>query len=252
MSSPTDLRLPQRHVEHAMGTVFSIDVRSPGVDQSAIDSVVQWLHWVDDVFSTYKPASQINRLARGDLAIDDCAPEVREILSRCDELSVETDGYFTAYPRGALDPSGLVKGWAIQRASEMLTDAGSVNHCVNGGGDVQCAGSAQPGQPWRIGITDPLRSGEFAGVIAGHHLAVATSGTAERGEHIVSPYGSDSMALVSVTLAGERLSTIDAYATAAFAMGSQARAWIESRSDCYGLIVYADSSRWSSPTFATR
>ena len=159
MSSPTDVRLPQRHVEHAMGTVFSIDVRSPGVDQSAIDSVVRWLHWVDDVFSTYKPASQINRLACGDLAIEDCAPEVREILSRCDELTIETDGYFTAYPFGSLDPSGLVKGWAIQRASEMLTDAGSVNHCVNGGGDVQCAGSAQPGQPWRIGITDPLRTG---------------------------------------------------------------------------------------------
>ena len=252
MSSPTDLRLSQRHVEHAMGTVFSIDVRSPGVDQSAIDSVVHWLHWVDDVFSTFKPSSQINRLAQGDLSIDDCAPEVREILARCEELTTVTSGYFTAYANGALDPSGLVKGWAIQRASEMLTAAGSVNHCVNGGGDVQCAGSAQPGQPWRIGITNPLRPDEFAGVIAGHHLAVATSGTAERGQHIASPAGLGSMAgLASVTLAGESLSTIDAYATAAYAMGSQARAWIETLPDCYGLIVYADGSQWSSMTFAT-
>jgi thiamine biosynthesis lipoprotein len=134
----------------------------------------------------------------------------------------------------------------------MLTAAGSVNHCVNGGGDVQCAGSAQPGQPWRIGITNPLRPDEFAGVIAGHHLAVATSGTAERGQHIASPAGLGSMAgLASVTLAGESLSTIDAYATAAYAMGSQARAWIETLPDCYGLIVYADGSQWSSMTFAT-
>ena len=158
----------------------------------------------------------------GDLAIDDCAPEVREVLARCDELTVETNGYFTAYPNGALDPSGLVKGWAIQRASEILTAAGSINHCVNGGGDVQCAGSAQPGQPWRIGITDPLRPGEFAGVITGHNLAVATSGTAERGAHIASPDGSEPLAgLLSVTLAGESLATVDAYATAAFAMGSR-------------------------------
>jgi FAD:protein FMN transferase len=251
MGSPTELRLPQRHVEHCMGTVFSIDVRAPGVDQFAIESVVRWLHWVDQVFSTFKPSSQINRLARGDLSIDDCAPEVREIHVRCEELSVETDGYFSAYANGTLDPSGLVKGWAIQRASEMLAAAGSINHCVNGGGDVQCAGSAHPGQPWRIGITDPLRPGEFAGVIAGHHLAVATSGIAERGDHIASPDGADSMTeLVSVTLAGQRLATIDAYATAAYAMGPRARAWIERRTDCYGLIIYSDGSRWSAPTFA--
>jgi FAD:protein FMN transferase len=252
MASPTDLRLPQRHVEHCMGTVFSIDVRSPGVDPSAIDAVVRWLHWVDDVFSTYKPSSQISRLAQGGLSIDECVPEVGEILARCEELSAETGGYFTVFPGGTLDPCGLVKGWAIQRASEMLTAAGSTNHCVNGGGDVQCMGSAQPGQLWRIGVTDPQRPGEFAAVIAGNQLAVATSGTAERGAHIVSPNGSESMAeLVSVTLAGRHLATVDAYATAAYAMGSHARAWIERRTDCHGLIVYADGARWSSPTFAS-
>jgi len=252
MVSPTELRLPQRHVEHCMGTVFSIDVRAPGVDHSAIESIVRWLHWVDEVFSTYKPSSQIRRLELGDLSIDDCAPEVREILTRCEELTIETNGYFTAYADGALDPSGLVKGWAIQRASETLTAAGSINHCVNGGGDIQCAGSAKPGQPWRIGITDPLRPGEFAGVIAGHNLAVATSGTAERGSHIHSPDGYDAVAgLTSVTVVGTQLSTVDAYATAAFAMGSAARGWIESLPDYYGLISYADGSRWSSASFAS-
>ena len=67
MTSPTELRLPQRHVEHCMGTVFSIDVRAPGVDHAVIDSVVRWLHWVDETFSTYQPASQISRLARGEI-----------------------------------------------------------------------------------------------------------------------------------------------------------------------------------------
>jgi thiamine biosynthesis lipoprotein len=252
MSSPTDLRRPQRHVEACMGTVFSFDVRAPGVDSTAIESVARWLHWVDDVFSTYQPSSQISRLAHGDLSIDDCAPEVAAVLARCRELTAETDGYFSGYPDGKLDPSGLVKGWAIQRASEMLTEAGSSNHCVNGGGDVQCAGSAHPGQPWRIGIADPARTGEFAAVIAGTDLAVATSGTTERGAHIWSPDGPESMAqLASVTLAGRRLATIDACATAAYAMGAHARDWIERRTDCYGLILYADGSRWSSPTFAT-
>lgn len=253
-TGPTDLRLPRRHVEHCMGTVFSIDVRAPGVDQSAIDSVVRWLHWVNEVFSTYQPTSQISRLARGEVSVEQCTPEVREILARCAELSGETNGYFTAYPDGILDPSGLVKGWAIERASEMLRAAGSLNHCVNGGGDVQCTGAAQPDRPWRIGITDPLRPSEFAGVVtgrAGLDLAVATSGTAERGAHISSPDGPAAMAdLVSVSIVGRHLATVDAYATAAYAMGAQARAWLESRTDCYGVIVYADGSRWYSPTFA--
>jgi thiamine biosynthesis lipoprotein len=252
MASPAELRLPQRHIEHCMGTVFSIDVRAPGVDHAAIDSVVGWLHWGDEVFSTYRPASQISQRARGQIAINECAPEVGQILARCEELTVETGGYFTAYPDGALDPSGLVKGWAIQRASELLTAAGSMSHCVNGGGDVQCAGQSAPGQPWRIGITNPVRPDEFAGVIAGFDLAVATSGCAERGAHIWSPDGSDAMAdLVSVTVVGQHLATVDAYATAAYAMGAHAPAWLESLTDCYGLIVYADGSRWSSPSFAT-
>jgi thiamine biosynthesis lipoprotein len=251
MVSPTDIRLPQRHVEHCMGTVFSIDVRAPGVDRAAIDAVVRYLHWVDETFSPYKPSSQISRLSRGYLSIDDCALEVSEVLARCDELSMETSGYFSAYANGTLDPSGLVKGWAIQRASELLTATGSTNHCVNGGGDVQCAGSAEPGRPWRIGITHPLRPVEITAVVAGHDLAVATSGTAERGTHIVSPGGDEAMGcLASVTIVGTHLATVDAYATAAFAMGVAARTWIETCAGFYGLIVYTDGTQWSSPGLA--
>jgi thiamine biosynthesis lipoprotein len=231
-----------------MGTVFSIDVRAPGIDHAVLESTVRWLHWVDEIFSTYKPASQISRLARGELEISSCAPEVRYILNRCDELQKETAGYFSAYADGVLDPSGLVKGWAIERASEMLIAGGSINHCVNGGGDVQCAGSAAPGQPWRIGIADPIRGGELSGVFSGEAIAVATSGTAERGTHIIDPHSrSHPDAIVSVTIAGQYLSTVDAYATAAFAMGENAAAWLARMTGYQALIVYRDGTRWSSP-----
>ena len=249
MSSPVHIRLPQRHVEECMGTVFSFDIRAPGVDHLVLSTVITWLHWVDATFSTYKPDSQICRLARGEIVLLDCAPEVREILERCAELEVETGGYFSPYAAGSLDPSGLVKGWAIQRASEMLSAAGSLNHCVNGGGDVQCVGSPDAVSPWRVGIAHPLRSAHLAGVAAGHHMAVATSGTAERGTHIGNPRtGTRPDAIASVTLIGRDLATTDAYATAAFAMGADAAAWIEARSGCRGLIVYADGTEWSSST----
>ncbi|MCW2527973.1 MAG: thiamine biosynthesis protein, partial [Pseudonocardiales bacterium] len=192
-----------RRVEQCMGTVFSFDVRTPGCDLTAIDDAIGWLHWVDDTFSTYKRDSQLSRLARGELSIADCAPEVGEILARCQQLATDTNGYFSAYATGHLDPSGLVKGWAIQHASDLLSRAGSRNHCVNGGGDVHCAGTASDTKPWRVGITDPNRPGQLAAVVTGTDLAVATSGTAERGAHIINPHNRTSPAtLASVTIIG--------------------------------------------------
>jgi thiamine biosynthesis lipoprotein len=225
-ASPSGLR----HVEHCMGTVFSIDVRTPGADAAVIEEVVTWLHRVDRIFSTYRDTSDISRLGRGDIDIDDCAPEVREVLARCAELRDETDGYFDCRSDGVLDPSGYVKGWAIQRASGLLTAAGAGDHCVNGGGDVQCAGSAGPDRSWQVGIAHPLRPGTTIATVAGSDLAVATSGTAERGRHIIDPHsGERPDRFVGITVVGRRISDVDAYATAAFAMGDGAAAWLTAK-----------------------
>lgn len=248
MTSPAEVRLPQRHVEHCMGTAFSFDVRFPGVDRRALESVIDWLHWVDATFSTYRSDSQINRLARGDISLAKCAPEVREILDRCAELEAETGGYFSARAGGILDPSGLVKGWAIERASALLAAAGSANHCVNGGGDVQCLGQPDAESLWRIGIAHPRRPTDLVGIAAGSHLAVATSGSAERGAHILDPHTrTRPTALASVTLIGRDLATTDAYATAAFAMGARAPSWIETLDHLRGIVVFADGSEWVGP-----
>ncbi|MCW2646930.1 MAG: thiamine biosynthesis protein [Pseudonocardiales bacterium] len=236
---------PLRRVEQCMGTVFSIDVRDPVVDPAEIEDVVRWLHWVDATFSTYQPGSQVSRLGRGELTVADCAPEVGEILDRCERLGRDTGGYFSAYPLGVLDPSGVVKGWAIEQASDRLRRAGSTSHCVNGGGDVQCAGDAEPGQPWRVGIAHPLRPGDLAAVVTGTDVAVATSGTAERGAHVIDPHTSrPAQALASLTLVGRHLTDVDAYATAAFAMGPAARDWVEQMPGIEGFAVALDGTTW--------
>lgn len=251
MSTITQFRLPQRRTEHCMGTLFSFDIRLPGVEPAVLEATIDWLHWADSTFSTYRPTSQISRLARGESTVADCLPEVRAVLARCTELEAETGGYFSAIADGRLDPSGLVKGWAVERASAMLVTGGSVNHCVNGGGDVQCAGGVGPAQPWRVGIAHPLQPGRLAGVVSGYDLAVATSGNAERGAHVVDPHrGNSPTELASVTIVGRHLGTADAYATAAYAMGTAAPSWIEARSEYSGLVVFADGREWSSPGFA--
>jgi thiamine biosynthesis lipoprotein len=238
---------PQRRVrvEHCMGTVFSLDVRTPEVGDEALDEAVRWLHWVDSTFSTYQPDSWISRLGRGERREADCPKEVGEVLSRGRELSAETSGCFSLYAAGTLDPSGLVKGWAIERASDILVEAGSSSHCLNGGGDVQCVGEAGPGQPWRVGITDPHHPGQVIAVVTGGHLAVATSGETERGHHIHNPRGADEPAgLASITLVGRHLRDVDAYATAAFVMGGSARSWVEGLNGVEAFAVMSDGSTW--------
>ena len=237
-----------RRVEKCMGTVFSIDVRTPGLDPGVLDDVVDILQDIDARFSTFRADSEISRLGDGRLTIDECSEDVQWVVTRCAELQKETDGYFSAYAGGALDPSGLVKGWAIESASDLLVAAGSTSHCVNGGGDVQCIGESGAGTPWRVGVSHPLRRGELACVVAGTDIAVATSGSAERGAHVIDPHtGRSPSSLASVTLAGRHLTDVDALATAAFAMDADARPWLESLAErgYRAFVVEADGQMWS-------
>jgi thiamine biosynthesis lipoprotein len=236
-----------RHVEHVMGTVVTFDIRrgsSPAVTK-ALAEAVAWLHHVDRLFSPYHPDSQITRLAEGRLTVGECDPDVADILRRCGELEHLTGGAFTCRPGGRLDPSGLVKGWAVERASTILHDAGARDHCVNGGGDIQARGEARPGRPWQIGVTDPHHPGRLIAAVTGHDLAVATSGTAERGAHITDPRtGRPATGLASITLTGRHLTDVDALATAAFAMGGTARAWADAHPGIEALAVTPDGSMW--------
>ncbi|WP_329048871.1 FAD:protein FMN transferase [Amycolatopsis sp. NBC_01488] len=236
------------HVEHCMGTVFSIDVRDPGDWAGPIEEVVAWLHRVDALFSTYRPDSDISRIGRGELTIPGADPLVAEVFGLCAQFEAETGGYFTARWRGTPDPTGLVKGWAIERASTLLREHGSHHHAINGGGDVRLAGEAAPGRPWRIGISDPADRGRVLTVVTGRDLAVATSGTAERGTHIVDPLtATPAVDLLSVTVTGPSLIRADAYATAAVAMGQRAFDWARELRDHDVFVVDAAGERWITP-----
>src|SRR5271169_4681053 len=154
-----------RHAEHVMGTVVSFDVpdwagREAG-GGAVLDRAVQWLHWVDATFSPYRDDSDVSRFGRGALPLADCAPELAEVLEACAVISARSGGYFTTTPGGTFDPSGYVKGWAIERAAAIFTAAGSAEHSVNGGGDVQFVGD----RLWRVGIADPLNPGRLALVV---------------------------------------------------------------------------------------
>jgi thiamine biosynthesis lipoprotein len=236
-----------RHAEEVMGTVFSFDVRGgdPRTVKAALDEAVAGLHRVDAVFSTYREDSQISRLVRGDLTVGDCDPEVAEVLELGAEAERVSEGWFSTSYEGRLDPTGIVKGWAIERAARRLAEAGATGVSVNGGGDVQLLGVPGPQRPWRVGVSDPLRPGGLAAVISAAgltELAVATSGTAERGAHIVDPSTGRSAVtdLVAVTVVAPHVTWADCWATAAFAMGSrQGLRWLESLPGAEALLITA-------------
>lgn len=235
------------HVEHCMGTAFTIDIRDAGSWSEAIEQVVHWLHRVDATFSTYQPTSDVSRIRRGELAVTDADPIVAGVLDKCARMQHETGGFFTSLPDGQIDPTGLVKGWAIERASDLLRAAGSVNHAVNGGGDMQLAGEARPGRAWSVGVVDPRDRTSILETVTGTNCAVATSGVSERGAHIVNPFTgrpADS-GLTSATVVGPRLTEVDAYATAAFVMGPPAIGWVESKPGFEALLVGSDGTRQS-------
>jgi FAD:protein FMN transferase len=231
-------------VRDIMGIPIGIELADG--DAVDVEPAFAWLREMDAAFSTYRPDSDVNRLERGELAIADCRPEVDEVLTRCMALERRTRGFFSVRPAGRLDPSGLVKGWAVDGAARLLEDAGARRFCINAGGDVLARGG-----PWRVGIRHPVEHDALAAVLEVSDLAVATSGAYERGAHILDPHsGRPPEGLLSVTIVAGDLATADAYATAAFAMGAEGPAWTATLADCDAMCVTADGRVLLTPGFA--
>jgi len=242
-------------VEPVMGTIVSFDLRDPDLPPAALARAIAHLHDIDLRFSPFKPDSEVSRLMAGTLSLPDASDDVREVMYLCDELARITDGYFDARtwrPDGRPDPTGLVKGWAVEEAAFILLEAGAANFLVNGGGDVIARGSPEPGSgiPWRVGIAHPRERDKLAAVLELRDGAIATSGTYERGEHVINPHtGYPATELVSLSAVGPSLTYADAFATAAFAMGRAGVEWLAARG-YEAFAITADDQTLSTPGLA--
>ena len=229
------------HVEHVMGTVVSFDLRGAGDHRAGIDAAVAWLHHVDARFSTYRSDSDVCRLARGELAEADRSADLVHVLAVCAEVETATAGVFSASRDGMVDPSAYVKGWSVQRASALLRQHGCRNWSVNAGGDVLTSGSPDGAGAWRVGVQHPFEPASLATVLLTTDLAVATSGSYERGVHIVdAAAGYPAVSVVSVTVCGPDLGLADAYSTAAFALGARGPAWVAGIPQYESYTIFPD------------
>jgi FAD:protein FMN transferase len=233
-------------VEHVMGMPIVVAIRGGG-DGAVLEEVFDWMRKVDALFSTYKPDSEISRVRRGELAVSDASDDVQSVLAQCEQVCDETDGYFDAWrcSQDGLDPSGLVKGWAVDGAASILDRAGLRDYAVNAGGDIRTRGR------WSIGIQHPLEPKAVARVVDAVDAAIATSGAYARGDHVRDPHtGAPAGGILSVTIVGSELARADAYATAAFAMGPiHAVDWTARLRGYEALTILADGRVLATPDF---
>jgi len=218
-----------RHAEEVMGTVISIDVPDH-TNLDLIKNACDWFHHVERLFSVFEETSEISRIGRGEMSVDSSDPTVRYVLTKCDELWVQTEGAFrhrNRTPDRPIDPSGYVKGWSVERALLDLQLAGVERACIGAGGDI--AGYVGEGDsPWKVGIRNPEDPDGVAAILKLTNGGVATSGEYERGPHIQSSapktdQGTIAEApLTSISVVGPDLGTCDALATAIWADGAPA------------------------------
>ncbi len=227
-----------RQTRDIMGMPVIVEI--VGGDEAALEAVFAYFRGIDEQFSPYKKESEVSRLSDGRLAKSAASREMREVLLLAEQTKRETNGYFDIYtPSGSFDPSGLVKGWAIQKAAQLLHDRGHHNFWVEAGGDIQTSGRNAEGGEWSAGIRNPFNSSEIVKVVYPRGAGIATSGTYVRGSHIYDPHlGAPVRSeLVSLTVIGKNVYEADRFATAAFAMGRDGMYFIEQHPELEGYAI---------------
>lgn len=221
-----------------MGMPITVSVTDRGVRQQDIDRIFDYFTCIDNTFSTYKPESEISLINRGKIGRSRYSRDMREVLRLCEKTREETNGYFDIRRGNGIDPSGLVKGWAVFRAARMLEESGFQNYYVEAGGDIQVRGRNGFGNPWRIGVRNPFNRNQVVKIVTLEKGGIATSGTYIRGQHVYNPFapGKSLEAIVSLTVVGPNVYEADRFATAAFAMQEEGVSFI---GHIPGLEAYA-------------
>lgn len=211
-----------------MGMPITLEIVGT-VHPHIFDDVFAYFREVDAKYSPYKKQSEVSKINEG-LAEDQWSAEMREILTLSEETKKVTNGYFDIHrPDGTMDPSGIVKGWAIQHAAQLLDDAGVEHFYLDVGGDIQVRGLNSHNQPWIVGIRNPFNRNEIVKILSVHDEGIATSGTYIRGQHIYDPHkpAAELEEIQSITVVGPNIYDADRFATAAFAMGRDGITFIE-------------------------
>jgi thiamine biosynthesis lipoprotein len=227
-----------KQTRELMGMPITVEIVDDAATPDLFDRVYDYFVDIDTHYSPYKPTSEVSRINAG-LPEGEWSAEMKRVLALCEATKQATKGYFDVWRDGHLDPSGLVKGWAINQAAAILRRQGIQNFYVEAGGDIQAGGHNTSGQAWRVGLRNPFNRHEIIKTLAISTEGVATSGTYIRGQHIYDPHqaGAELHDVASLTVVGPNIYEADRFATAAFAMGARGIHFIEQQPGLEGYQV---------------
>lgn len=214
-----------------MGMPVTVTVEDSSVKEKDLLEVFNYFKYIDQKFSTYKEESEITQINKGALSPSKASKDMKLVLSLSEKTKLETFGFFDIRNQGKLDPSGLVKGWAIFNAANLLKKFGFKKYYVEAGGDIQAVG-----REWKVGIRNPFNQKQIIKVLKVKNQGVATSGTYLRGAHIYNPKGKLDK-IISLTVIGPNVYEADRFATAAFAMGKKGIEFIENMKGFEGYMI---------------
>jgi FAD:protein FMN transferase len=223
-----------------MGMPVTIEIVGDSVDPAYFERLYSYFEHIEEVFSPFRATSETSRINRGLLRIEDSSEEMRTVVRLAEKTWVETKGYFDINRNGVFNPVGIVKGWAVYQASEVLRQAGVWDFYVEAGGDIQLSGDSESGDRWSVGIRDPFAPDKIVKALRLSDAGIATSGTYVRGQHIYDPTGTGGASvdeIVSVTVIGPNVYEADRFATAAFAMGREGIGFLERERGLEGYMI---------------
>ena len=183
-----------------------------------VNEIDKYLQNVEEKFSPFLSESLVSRHTDiGEELQDDFFDiEYQEVYSRSIIAKKETQGLFNPFFDGKYNPTGFVKGWAIENAfmkyikpliDNNIIEAGA----INGAGDIQVGTRLDSNFSWEIGIENPEDKEKIIAKYSIKNGAVATSGLSKKGQHIKSD---NDINHVQVTVVGTYLSDVDVLATA--------------------------------------
>jgi thiamine biosynthesis lipoprotein len=259
-----------------MGTVVQIEARGEGLEP-AVRAALKEMARIERLMSRFLPGSDVARLNATCCRPVMVSPETFTVVEKALLFSRLSGGAFDITiasengaghrdvlldkeacrvslrkPGMALDLGGIAKGYAVDRAVEVLQGMGVQDALVNAGGDIRVLGHRSPHKGWLIGVQHPRAQNSLLCQLPLANKAVATSGDyykccfrrGHRQPHILDPRrGEPAQGSLTATVVADQTLVADALATAAFVLGPEEGInLIESLPGVEGLVVGGDGS----------
>jgi len=203
------------------------------VSPEVLEVIQRGIYWGDRSSGAFDISiGPVSRLWRFD-GDSPSLPDARQLAGAVPLVNfrdIEVEGSRVRLKRAgmSLQLGAIAKGYAVDRAMDILVSSGIRHAMINAGGDLKALGNRQDGKPWHIGLQHPRKPAKMIASFGLSDKAVATSGDYQRYfmqgstryHHILDPAnGMPALGVISATVVTETVMDADALATAVFVLG---------------------------------